>query len=261
MDFIVCAYGEPGEEKFMPYVENHVAGVELQNYDRKGVQSIQGWEKVMGQHREIISRLKGRLAVHGPFQGIDYTYQDHLLKEAIRKRMDMIYAMVLELKPDTLVLHTGCSDEIVRFSLTDTWLARASEFWREEIIRYAEAGVQVVLENVAEQTPDLMIRLADNVNSKYFGLCMDIGHANLLSTLPPPQWVKKMGSRLKHIHLHDNMGDRDEHLPVGMGNIEFDSFFEALYRYVPDATVSIEVIAEPEEVVENVIYVVEKYGK
>jgi hypothetical protein len=37
MDFIVCAYGEPGEEKFMPYVENHVAGVELQNYDRKGV--------------------------------------------------------------------------------------------------------------------------------------------------------------------------------------------------------------------------------
>jgi sugar phosphate isomerase/epimerase len=68
-----------------------------------------------------------------------------------------------------------------------------------------------------------------------------------------------MGPRLKHVHLHDNHGQSDQHLPVGKGSIDFDPFFEALNKYVPEATVSIEVIAEPQAVVENVIYITKKY--
>jgi sugar phosphate isomerase/epimerase len=70
-----------------------------------------------------------------------------------------------------------------------------------------------------------------------------------------------MGQRLKHVHLHDNDGQRDDHLPVGQGSIDFDSFFETLYKWVPEVTVSMEVIASPEVVVENVIYVTERYGR
>ncbi len=258
----MCAYGEPGEVRFIPYVENYVAGFELQNYDRRAVLSRQDWDAVLEQHRNIIAGLMGRrLAIHGPYAGIDCTFRDHLLKEAVRKRMDRIYGMVRELKPDTLVLHTGCQEQMVSFNLTDTWLESAAGFWRNEILRYAECGVQVVLENVVEQNPDLMVELSDRVDSEYFGLCMDIGHANLFSQIPPAQWVQQMGRKLKHVHLHDNRGKSDEHLPVGKGSIDFDSFFEALYQHVPDVTVSIEVIADPEVVVENVKFVTGRYGK
>jgi len=260
MDFFICAYGEPSEEQFIPYVKDIVDGFEIQNYDRKGVVSDAGWQQVLAEHRRIRPRLPGRLAVHGPFAGIDYTYKDHLLREAVRRRMDMVFEMVQELQPDTLVLHTGCSDIMVSFNLADQWLEPAVAFWKDEIKRYEACGVLVVLENIAERTPDSMIRLIETVGSDFLGLCFDIGHAGLCSPLSPAEWVEQMGRRLKHVHLHDNNGKADEHLPVGKGKTDFDSFFAALARQAPDATVSMEVIADPQTVIENVLYVTRRYG-
>ena len=81
MDVLVCALGEPGEERFVPQVAEYVDGFELQNYVRKGVQSEEDWREVVAQHERLIERLPGRLAVHGPFLGIEYGYADHLLRE------------------------------------------------------------------------------------------------------------------------------------------------------------------------------------
>lgn len=261
MDFLICAYGEPGEEEFIPYVKDIVDGFELQNYDRTGVLSSDRWAEVMGQQLSIIKKLPGRLAIHGPFAGIEYGYKDHLLKEAVRRRMDMTFEMVCALKPDTLVLHSGCSELMVKFNLTDAWLKPALEFWQHEIVRYAGAGVRVVLENIVEQTPEHLIELVDRVGNNYLGLCFDIGHATLCSQLSPVQWVELMGKRLKHIHLHDNHGTSDEHLPVGKGTINFDPFFEALAKWAPDATVSMEVLAEPAVVLKNAVSVTQRYGR
>jgi len=260
MDFMVCAYGEPSEEKFIPFVEQHVAGIELQNYDRTGVLSEQGWSEVLEQHRRIASRLNGRLALHGPFAGIEYGYSDHLLRDAVRRRMDLTFEAVRELGADTLVLHTGCSDIMVAFGLTGTWLEAAAGFWKEEIGRYEACGARVVLENVVERSPEGMIALVDRVGSDSLGLCLDVGHANLCSDRAPAEWVGLMGRRLRHVHLHDNHGSRDEHLPVGQGTIDFDAFFDALYRHVPDVTVSLEVIDRPETVVENLVAVTGRFG-
>jgi len=261
MDFLVCAHGEPGEEKFLPYVKDCVDGIEIQNYDRRGVLSATDWATVLQQHKNLVPLLTGRLAVHGPFAGIDYSYKDHLLRDAVRKRMDLTYDMVCLLKPDTLVLHSGCSELAVKFSLTDAWFKPTLEFWQQEIERYAKAGVRVVLENVVEQSPDLLIELVDRVGSDWLGLCFDIGHATLCSKLTPAQWVERMVKRLKHIHLHDNNGVTDEHLPIGRGSISFDPFFEALNKWAPDATVSLEIIAEPEIVVANAVEVIRRYRK
>jgi len=261
MDFLVCAHGEPGEEKFLPYVKDYIDGIEIQNYDRKGVLSAADWATVLQQHQNLVPLLPGRLAVHGPFAGIQYGYKDHLLRDAVQKRLDMTFDMVCALKPDTLVLHSGCSEIMVRFSLTDSWLEPATEFWKKEIVRYAKAGVRVVLENIVEQNPDPLIELVDRVGSDWLGLCFDIGHATLCSKLAPAQWVERMGNRLKHIHLHDNNGATDDHLPIGKGSINFDPFFEALAKWAPDATVSLEIIAEPEVVVANAVEVTKRYRK
>lgn len=259
MDFLVCAHGEPSEEKFIPLVKDIVDGIEIQNYDRRGVLSEADWHRVLDEHRSLRPFLPGRLAVHGPFAGLDYSYKDHLLREAVRKRMDMTFEMARELKPDTLVLHSGCAEQMVRFGLTDTWIEQATAFWKDEIRRYKAIGVRVVLENVVESSPELLLRLVDNVASDYLGLCFDIGHATLCSTLPPSRWVEMMGARLRHIHLHDNNGKTDDHLPVGKGIIDFDAFFAALRKWSPDATVSLEIITEPEVVIANAIEVIKRY--
>ncbi len=261
MDFLVCAYGEPSEGQYMRLLQDYVAGYEFQNCERKGTVSETEWANMITQHQILIPKIAGRLALHGPFTGIYYGYKDHLLRDAVRKRMDMTFEAACRLEIDTLVLHSGCSGTLMMFNMTDLWLKDAKKFWQDEIKRYAERNIRVVLENVCEPTPEALIELTDHVNNEYFGLCFDIGHAHLCSSITPAQWTQQMGERLKHIHLHDNNGHDDQHLPVGQGSIDFDSFFEALYQYAPHATVSLEILAEPQKVVENVTYVVEHYGK
>ena len=259
MEFMVCALGTPEEEPFIPLIKNHVDGVELQNYGLKGALSISAWNEKLSQHKKISAKLPGRLAVHGPFFGMDYTCQDHLIRAAVKKRMDMTFQMVRELRPDTLVLHAGWSEELRRFSLGDKWIEENAGFWKQEIPRFADIGVRIVLENVMEHSPDMGIELVDTVSHDHLGLCLDIGHAHLASDLAPARWVKQMGARLKHVHLHDNHGKRDDHLPAGEGSINFDTFFEALHKWAPEVTVSLEVIADPETVIKNAVYITGKY--
>ena len=155
MDFMICAHGDPSEEKFIPHIKEVVDGVELQNYGLKGSKSIAAWNEKLSQHKNIAKKLPGRLAVHGPFFGMDYTCQDHLVRAAVKKRLDMTYQMVCELKPDTLVLHARWSEELGRFSLGDNWIEENAEFWKNEIIRFTKNKTRIVLENVMEQSPEM----------------------------------------------------------------------------------------------------------
>nr|NIS40833.1 sugar phosphate isomerase/epimerase [Desulfuromonadales bacterium] len=47
-----------------------------------------------------------------------------------------------------------------------------------------------------------------------------------------------MAPYLLHMHLHDNHGDRDAHLPVGKGTFDFQRLFSLLraHRLTPSAT-------------------------
>jgi sugar phosphate isomerase/epimerase len=43
-----------------------------------------------------------------------------------------------------------------------------------------------------------------------------------------PEWLQMLGTRLYHLHLHDNRGQADDHAPVGDGLIDFPLLFEIL---------------------------------
>lgn len=99
-------------------------------------------------------------------------------------------------------------------------------------------NIRVGIENVAEfrktsvigerffhtacSTPEELIKYLDELNSKWFVGCLDIGHA-LVVHQSPAEFARKLGDRLKLLHLHDSDGYRDSHtLPYlgGFGNWE-----------------------------------------
>ncbi|MDD2912760.1 MAG: TIM barrel protein, partial [Candidatus Bipolaricaulis anaerobius] len=41
-------------------------------------------------------------------------------------------------------------------------------------------------------------------------------------------YVAALGERLVHVHLHDNRGERDEHLPLGRGSLPWRAAWAAL---------------------------------
>jgi sugar phosphate isomerase/epimerase len=63
------------------------------------------------------------------------------------------------------------------------------------------------------------------------------------------------------MHIHDNLGRLDEHLPLGKGNIRFDAVFEALHYLVPDVTASLEVNSDKDTVMANLRKMIQQYRR
>ena len=113
-----------------------------------------------------------------------------------------------------------------------------------ELIEYGKKrGVGIMIENLpgdynnVAQLGDLLNPLPD------LGLHLDIGHANLLNPVNATEAIlDAFGSRLRHVHLHDNRGGHEDlHLPLGAGNIDLKRMIGALERCGYDGTITLEV--------------------
>ena len=96
--------------------------------------------------------------------------------------------------------------------------------------RCSEAGIQCVLENklphlMFGQSADLLWILAC-LKGNRVGACLDTGHANLAGDLYP--LVYKMAPHLRLLHVHDNKGHGDDHLPPGDGRIDWTTLLKEL---------------------------------
>ena len=65
------------------------------------------------------------------------------------------------------------------------------------------------------------------------GMCLDTGHANVQALgreAPLADWIRALGDRIEHLHLHGNDGVHDVHLPILApdGAIDWKACFHAL---------------------------------
>jgi sugar phosphate isomerase/epimerase len=98
--------------------------------------------------------------------------------------------------------------------------------------RAGRHGVQVALENKQRgrgwdmvYAPEDHARVVDRFPE--LGACLDFGHLHTTGGAPAA-YVTALGERLVHVHLHDNRGERDEHLALGHGGVAWQEALEAL---------------------------------
>ena len=119
-----------------------------------------------------------------------------------------------------MVIHPGV-DKWRYPNLQQVWLAHAKEFLLPLVDKASACGCRLAIENIYEEAPDLLVQLVDEIDSEWFGHCFDAGHWHLFGKTNMTDWLDAIGPRLLHLHLHDNHGVADEHLPVGEGTINF----------------------------------------
>jgi sugar phosphate isomerase/epimerase len=104
-------------------------------------------------------------------------------------------------------------------------------------------GVGLMIENLPGDfnTPEQLGALLDPLPE--VGLHLDIGHANLLTPYNMTDAIlAQYGSRLRHVHLHDNKGGgADLHLPLGSGTVDYRAAVRALQACGYDGTITLEV--------------------
>lgn len=141
-----------------------------------------------------------------------------------------------------VVFHAGtCGDEFDQAHIAEL-KRRNMEFFTPLVEACEKFNTGIALENMAQafgvqhngkdhycsKTDDL-IDLVDSFHSDRVGICWDTGHANVNKSNQPYD-LKKIGSRLKVLHIQDNDGVKDQHLPPFHGNIDWNKLMAALYE-------------------------------
>jgi len=84
--------------------------------------------------------------------------------------------------------------------------------------------------------------------SKDLGFCIDLGHAFVLGGMKSIEiFFKLLGNRIEHVHMHDNHGNFDEHLPIGKGKIDYPHVVEMLKKIGYDGTITFEIFTSKED--------------
>jgi sugar phosphate isomerase/epimerase len=116
-----------------------------------------------------------------------------------------------------------------------------------------DAGVRLMVENMGRSfaTPEELRPLFGAAPAAGFHL--DVGHAHLGRRPEEPNRTAALldafGDRLAHVHVHDNLGVDDLHLPLGAGSIDWPEIARALRRSGYDGTVTLEIFSrEPAQV-------------
>jgi len=106
-----------------------------------------------------------------------------------------------------------------------------------------ERGVGLMVENLPGHfnTVNQLAPLLDALPE--LGFHLDIGHANLLvEDNTTDKLLKTYGSRLRHVHLHDNKGGHDDlHLSLGSGTMDIAHCVRLLRGCGYDGTITLEV--------------------
>lgn len=164
------------------------------------------------------------LVLHGPFNELHPAAIDPEALALAKKRIDQAYDICTLLGVRKLVLHSG----YMPFVYFKSWHRdRSAEFWRE-FMEGKPQDFTLCIENVLEDEPYMMAELMEALEAKNanIGICLDVGHANCISNVPVSQWIETLAPYIRHFHLHNNMGSKDQHLPFDEGTLKMDDILK-----------------------------------
>jgi len=124
------------------------------------------------------------------------------------------------------------------------------EYFKPHVELAAKYGVGIAIENLQDTpegrrfgaTTDELLAIVDGLNDpKHVGVTWDVGHANVMKQ-NQVESLRKIGSRLHALHIHDNRGKYDEHNRPYEGTIIWDEIMKTLKEIKYDGEFTFEVL-------------------
>ncbi len=196
------------------------------------------------------------ITLHGPYADINPGSREEKTRLLTVEAYDKLFRVVEILRPVTVVLHAGYHERKYKGD-KGLWLSQSLKTWPEFIERAGRAGSVIAVENIFEREPSTLRLLMDEIPSPHFGVCLDAGHMRVFSEVDAEEWFASLGPRVAEVHLHDNHGRHDDHLPMGEGSIDFERFMSLMAKYTKDPVYTIE--PHGEDAMRRAIEAVKRY--
>lgn len=177
-------------------------------------------------------RNNGRTrALHGAFMDVNPASGDPDFRALSRRRCRESCELALALDVRYVVFHSSAFP-FLRGAYLSHWAGVCAEFYMELANEY---GLIICVENSMDVNPEPLCALLRETSAAQVQVCLDIGHAHYAQA-PLERWFDELGEHIGYLHLSDNNGQFDEHLPLGLGNVDWalaDSLWRQLGRSVP----------------------------
>jgi sugar phosphate isomerase/epimerase len=199
------------------------------------------WRRLVRGHQRALSTFKGKVSLHGVFQDICIHSNDGKIAKISKQRILRNMYIAQSLSAKYVVFHANFNPFIYSELYKNNWIARNASFWTKVLDSY---DATVLLENFWEPSPEVFKALLNEVNTPRLKICLDTGHINAFSKVPFEEWVTILNKQIPYMHFSDNMGDSDQHLAIGCGNIDWQAFTDILERH----EVNPEIVLETETI-------------
>lgn len=181
--------------------------------------------------REVCETTNLVITIHLPFSDLNLASLNQPIWDETMRQLTSCISVASEFA-DLMVVHPG--------HLSPLGMQLPDLAWRQTILGLQglcdfadDLGVRIAVENMPDMEfifgrdpPEMagMIELADRKN---LGMALDVGHAHTNGVLSEFLGMKE----IIHVHIHDNKGKKDEHLPFGQGTIDWGFVMPELLKH------------------------------
>jgi sugar phosphate isomerase/epimerase len=152
-------------------------------------------KEAMAEMARLMKEQGRTITFHGPFMDLAPGGLDERVREVTARRLERRY-------------HAHRAE----------WLSGSLATWEPLIQQAEEMGVVIHLENVYEQTPEMILTLIEEMDSENLGFCLDMGHMNVFG----------------------EVAHSDSHGPIGSGTVPFKELFQYLHDQEKRPVVTLE---------------------
>ena len=212
----------------------HKVGFRAIDFDIATVPDDMGadWKRILSETAELAAKYGIRMDYgHLPFKPVKRA-DGSIDKEQFGKNMMLAIEAAGFAGIKNAVIHPA------RNMTADDGFKRNVEYLTPYAEQAARCGVRLTIENMRSGREAEGIHryssVADEVTeiADYFGadVCWDFGHSHTTGLYKQSEELEKIGKRLKVLHVNDNHGGEDEHLPPFLGTIDWLDAVEGLRK-------------------------------
>lgn len=188
-------------------------------------------QRISGSFRETTAQYGMTFSVHSAIADTNVAAVNSRMREATAMELLSEMEAAGEMGATTITVHPGIINLAVS-DIRERSIAAAQDTMRVLDRAQTEYGVRVAVENM----PNFQVMLGISaeeldriVGPTDLGICFDIGHANTSGQIDA--MVDTFSDRIVNVHIHDNLGVKDDHMTIGEGQIDFRSVISKLRSY------------------------------
>lgn len=177
--------------------------------------------------KDLLESYNLKYSIHAPFMDVNIASLQEQSRinsvDQIKKSIDLAN----EIDAEAVVVHPGLATFLAKKYFLDDVYKTANKSIKEIGEYSKDLGILTTIENMPNFESMIYQNIEDlheTVTSLDMSMTLDIGHGNHVGYSADGM----IFDSIKHIHIHDNLGDDDTHLPLGEGNIDLKRIVNTL---------------------------------